>query len=400
MHRNHWTGFALITAAALMVLPGCEPRKPKKPKPGPPEVRYTVPTEDTVRDNEEFIGHLDAIKTNEIRARVTGYLSKVLFEDGTEVREGTQLFEIDPRPYLTEFHRTEAALKQAEAHEQRLSRDFARAQANLQRGALSRAEFDTIASDYAEATAAVGASRAARDMADLNLSFTRVTSPITGRLSRRLVDPGNIVQADSTLLTTVVTLDPMYVYFDVDERTLLKLRDLLRSGRLKPREEGGEYTIRVALADEKDFPRTGKINFTDNKIDAATGTLRVRGSIDNPKPRVLSPGMFARIQLPIGEPHRSLLVPEQAVGTDQGRKFLFVIKPDDVIENRSIEVGALFQGLRVVNQGLKPGERVVVVGQQRIQDGVKVKPKPMETATRKSAAADTVRPAAIVSRGG
>jgi RND family efflux transporter MFP subunit len=204
-----------------------------------------------------------------------------------------------------------------------------------------------------------------------------INPPVAGRLSRRLVDPGNLVQADTTLLTTLVTLDPMYVYFDIDERTMLRLRRLLQEGKLKSRQEGAEYEIQVGLSDEEDFPHTGLINFSDNKLDVATGTLRVRGSIPNPPPRVLSPGMFARVRLPIGSSRKAILIPEQAVGTDQGRKYLYVITPQNEIDYRPIKVGPLERGMRVVDSGLNLGERVVVVGQQRVKPGAKVIAKPV-----------------------
>lgn len=386
----------MIPLLAVTALAGCDRTKPKAvAKKETPVVLFARPTVDTVQDSDEFTGHIDSIKTVEVRARVTGYLDKVLFEDGEEVKEGAELFEIDPRPYQAEYDRAEATLKQAVARDSRLSADHGRAQRNYQRGAISREEYDKVAGDYAEAEAAVGMARAARDLAKLNVGFTKVYAPIGGRISRRLVDPGNLVQADQTPLTTIVTLDPMFVYFDIDERTMLQLRRLVQEGKLTARQEGGQFPIQVGLSDETSFPHRGTINFSENKLDAATGTLRVRGAIPNPAPRVLSPGMFARVRLPIGHPRKAILIPEQAVGTDQGRKYLYVINNQDEIDYRPIKTGSLSNGLRVVDAGLKADERVVVVGQQRIRPGAKVKPKKAEELVLK-ASAEPAAPGAVI----
>jgi RND family efflux transporter MFP subunit len=379
---------------------GAAPKRAGRPKVAAatkkaiPVVLFTTPREDSVREYEDFTGHVESVKSVEIRARVTGHLSQVFFKDGDEVKEGAQLFEIDPRPYQAEYDRSVATLHQAEARERRLSQDHRRAQSNYQNGAISREEFDKIAGDLAEAEATVAMAKAARDLAELNLGFTKVFAPVGGRLSRRLVDPGNLVQADVTPLTTIVTLDPMYVYFDVDERTMLRLRRLIKEGRIKPRDEGGQYTIQTGLADEPDFPRTGEINFSDNKVDVATGTLQVRGAIANPTPRVLSPGMFARVRLPIGEARKALMVPEQAVGTDQGSKYVFVITPDNKIERRPITVGVLRDSLRAVLSGLSAAERIVVIGQQRIRPGDEVVAKAwIDARSKESSKPGSVSPA-------
>ena len=295
----------------------------------------------------------------EVRARVNGYLEKVNFKDGDEVKEGAVLFEIDPRPYEAEVARTEAAVGQSEAHYKRLEADLKRARSLVARQAIGREEFDKIVGDYAEAGASVGIAKANRDLAKLNLGFTKVTAPISGRLSRRMVDPGNLVKADETILTSIVSLDPMYVYFDVDERTLLRFRRLIAEGKIKSRTQA-EIPIFAALADEEGFPHKGIIDFSENRVDPNTGTLRVRAVIANPAPRVLSPGLFMRVRLPVGTPHKALLVAEQALGTDQGRKFLYVVKPGkdkdgkavpNAAEYRPVNVGALHDGLRVVDRG-------------------------------------------------
>jgi RND family efflux transporter MFP subunit len=389
------------------LLAGCAEEVSRGKSADIPKVEVALPVTETVSDFEAFTGRFEAIYTVEIRARVTGYLDKVHFTDGTEVKEGDLLFEIDPRPYETELNRTEATLLQAEAHQRRLDADQKRANNLWSRGAIGREEYDRIMGDYSEAQAAVGVAKAARDMARLSLEFTKVKAPVaTGsspafswRLSRRLVDPGNMVQADVTPLTTVVSLDPLYVYFEVDERTLLRLRRLAREGKIKTRQSGSVIPIQVGLADEVDedtgdflFPHKGEIDFSDNKVDPATGTLQLRGKIANPRSqagtRVLSPGLFAHVRLPVGDPHPAILVPEQALARDQGQRVIYVVEKvtevvkDEHNKNRSIEVDKAFKrlveekpyskGWMVIEKGIKPGERVVVSGLQRIRDKTKV----------------------------
>ncbi|WP_435006130.1 efflux RND transporter periplasmic adaptor subunit [Tundrisphaera lichenicola] len=388
--REIW--IAAILGSSMIA--GCAKPKPKPVEPPPPEVLVTRPVVDEVTDYEEFIGHTEAVFSVEVRARVTGYLDKVNFNDGDEVEKGTLLFEIDARPYTAEADRAEATLRQGEARLTRLAADHRRADTLFKKGAIGLEEYDRINGDYAEGMAAIGVATAAVDLAKLNLDFTRVTAPIGGRLSRRMVDPGNLVKADETPLTTIVSLDPMHVYFDIDERTMLKIRRLIAEGRIQSRKEV-EFPVLVGLSDEADFPHKGLINFSDNKVDSSTGTLRVRGVISNPKPRILSPGLFVRIRLPIGKPHRSLMISEQAVGSEQTSRFVYVIRKSAVKDKKSgkqtlkdvafaqpIEVGSLTKGLRVVNKGLTETDLVVVGGLQRIRNGAEVtlpKPKPNDS---------------------
>jgi RND family efflux transporter MFP subunit len=396
-HTLRIASLGLVSA----LLTGCAEEAPRTKGFETPKVEVAFPATETVSDFEAFTGRFEAIFTVEIRARVTGYLDKVHFADGDEVNEGALLFEIDPRPYETELKRTEASLLQSEAHQRRLNADQKRANGLYSRAAIGPEEYDRIMGDFSEAQAAVGVAHAARDMARLSLEFTKVKAPISGRLSRRLVDPGNMVQADVTPLTTIVSLDPLYVYFEVDERTLLRLRRLAREGRIKTRTSGSVIPIMVGLADEVDedtgdflFPHQGEIDFSDNKVDPATGTLQLRGKIANPKSqagtRVLSPGLFAHVRLPVGDPHPALLVPEQALARDQGQRVVYVVETrtetqkDDNNKPRTVEVEKAFKrlvevkpyskGRMVIEKGLKPGERVVVSGLQRIRNDTKVRP--------------------------
>jgi len=378
---------ALGIAVSLAGASGCAKTEAKPPPPKAPAVVTDLPIEREVSDYEYFVGQTTAKKSVDVRARVNGYLDKLNFKDGDEVKEGDLLFEIDPRQYDAEFARTEAAVVQAEAHAHRLEADYQRARNLKGREVLSQSEFDVVAGDYSEAMAAVGIAKANRDLAKLNQNFTKVVSPIEGRISRRMVDPGNLVKADETLLTNIVTLDPVNVYFDIDERTLLRLRRLLAQGKIQSHSES-ELQVDLALADEEGFPHQGTVDFSDNKVDQTTGTLRVRATVPNPKPRVLSPGMFMRVRLPVGKPHMAILVPEKAIGTDQGRKFVYVVKPGtdkdgkpaDIVEYRPITVGSQQEIMvgtrpeqrRVVEQGIALGERIVVSGLQRVRPGIAV----------------------------
>ena len=361
-----------------VLLAGCEAAAPPPPAPPkPPEVVITVPVVRQVTDYEDFTGRIEAQASVEVRARVTGYLEKVLFKEGTEVRKDDPLFEIDARPYQAELQRAEATLMQSQARLKRCERDLQRASDLLPQNAISQDDFDQISSDREEAAAAVRLAEASRDLAQLNLSFTRVTAPITGRISRQLIDPGNMVKADETALTTIVSMDPIYAYFDQDERTLLRIRRLVRAGVLKTLQEAS-VPVLLGLVDEEGFPREGRIDFADNRVDAMTGTLRLRGVFANPH-RMLSPGLFVRIRLPIGVPHPAILVSEQALGTDQGQSFLYVVNAKNEVVMRRVSVGPLDGGLRVIEEGLAKDERVIVSGLQRVRPGVKVSPKLLET---------------------
>jgi RND family efflux transporter MFP subunit len=366
---------ALIAALSCLSLSGCAKIEAKTEAPKPPVVLYSYPKTQVVSDFEDFTGQTMAVKMVEVRARVTGYLDKVNFVDGVEVNEGDVLFVIDPRSYTAEVHRTQGNVAQAEAHQKTMDRNYRRASGLFGREVLSREEHDKVLGDYSESLASVEVARAQLEMARLNLDFTEVKAPISGRTSRRMVDPGNLVRQDDTMLTSIVSLDPMYVYFDIDERTLLKLRRLTGEGKIKSRADGNTIKVLIGLSDEEDFPHEGEINFTDNQVNSSTGTLRVRGVVPNPKPRLLSPGLFVRIRLPVGDPHESVVIPEKAVQTDQGKKYAYVINDKNKVEYRDVKVGSLTKTSRVIDSGLKTGERVIVVGGQRVRPGAEVSPE-------------------------
>jgi multidrug efflux system membrane fusion protein len=346
----------------------------------PPVVPVSRLVQRQVTDHVEFMGRTDAAARVEIRARVTGYLTKVHFKDGADVKQGEVLFEIDPRPYqaaldqaLNDVAVYEASLKLASAV---YERDLVISQKAP--GTVSRQQLDQEKAAVDEATARVKAARAAAEMHKLNLDFTRVTSPIAGRIGRRLLDPGNLVKADDTPLATVVNLEPIFVWFDVDEVTLLRIRRAVNEAKVKP--DDGLATVLMGLADDKDYPHKGSVNFVNSQVNATTGTIAIRAVFDNPKPRdgerLLMPGMFVRVRMPIGQPHRALLVPESAVGSDQGLKFVYVIDDDNKVQYRRVTVGAVQQdGLRIIAEGLKPDDRVVIRELNKLRSGMAVKPE-------------------------
>jgi RND family efflux transporter MFP subunit len=374
MHRWVWLS-ALFPG--LLLAAGCARNGPPAASLKPPEVLVSQPVVREVTDYEIFTGRTEAFERVEIRARVTGYLEKTLFTEGALVQEGDLLFQIDPRPYQAELARAEAALTQAQARVDRLNRDYQRAQALLGPRAISREEFDRMAGERDEARAAVGVAESNVRLARLNVEYTEVRAPFAGRISRRLVDPGNLVKADETVLTTLVSLEPMYVYFDVDERTLL--RQLLRAGRLDSASQD-KVPIEIGLADEEGYPHPGVVNFVDNRVDPNTGSLWMRGEFVHPD-RPIKPGIFARVRFPLGGPYPAVLVAEQALGTDQGQKFVYVVDEKNRAVYRPVKAGRLHGGLRVIQDGLKPGERVVVSGLQRVRAGAEVTPKATEMST-------------------
>ena len=363
----------MALAIGLGYLSGCQRAQPKIVAAKLPDVVVEYPVEEVVTDFQEFTGRTVAVYTVEIRARVSGYLDRVSFQDGADVKAGDLLFEIDPRSYRAEVERADANIAQFKSRLERLVRVEDRGRKLVAGHNITDEQFDQMVFDREETEASLKAAVAAKDLADLNLSFTRITSPITGQISRRMVDPGNLVRADETALTTVVSVDPIYAYFDMDERTLLQLRRLIQQGRIKAASES-QVMAEVALADEDNFTLRGAINFMDNQVEATTGTLRVRAVIANPD-ELLSPGLFVRIRIPVGAPHRAVLVREEALGTDQGQRFVYVVDSANEVSYRRVKIGMLNGSRRVIEEGLKPGERVIVTGLQRVRPGIKVSPK-------------------------
>jgi RND family efflux transporter MFP subunit len=331
-----------------------------------------------VTDHEVFAGRLEAPARVDMRARVPGYLLKATFQEGADVKKGDVLFEIDPRPYRAELDRAEAAFVQAEARLKVADIDHKRAAALHARKAASQEELDKASAERVVAEATVQLARANREVSRLNLDFTRVLAPVSGRIGKRLVDPGNLVMADQTPLAVIVTRDPINVFFHIDERTLLLL---LRSRRQA--DQAVTMPVAVALADEKGFPHRGVMDFADNRLDPDTGTLQARAVLAN-KDRLLAPGMFARVRLDLGKPYSALLVPADAVRAEGDARFVLVVNGKGVIERRPVTLGQPHDGLRVVTAGLKAEDQVIVGGPGGLRPGMAVRPRPGKQPERKS----------------
>lgn len=366
---------AIFLLFAVCLTVGCQktaapaPTKAKKPI----DVEYRLPVVAKLVEHEEFSGRLAAAEAVEIKARVSGPVEEVLFRDGDDVVAGQKLFRIDDRPYRAHFEHAQALVKQLSARVEKLKRQETRARRLLDMQSISQEDYDTAAFDLSEGQSALIAAEATRDLAELDLSYTEITARITGRISRHLVDPGNLVKADESSLARIVSLDPIHAYFDVDERTVLRLQRLIREGKISSARDH-DISISVALADEATASMTARFNFINNEIDPATGTLLARAEIANPD-SMLSPGMFVRLRVPIGEPTDVLLVPEEALGSDQGVRYLLVVGPENKVEYRKVEVGWRDSGQRVIISGITATDKVVVTNLQRIRPKDEVNPR-------------------------
>ena len=371
---------AMLLAALLTA--GCNHAPAPAPGSKAIDVIVTQPITDDVTDYQDFTGRLEALKIIDIRARVSGYVTEVPFKEGDEVKEGALLFQIDPRPYQADLNQAQANLKLAEADRKLQQKNIERGRRLVSTKAMAIEEYDQMVAASEKAGATVGAAEAARDRAKLYLDYTRVTAPVTGRVSRRFVDPGNLVNADNTILTTLVTENPIHATFDVDERTYLDLKGSSSPGQKGSWFTGTQYPVLMCLANEDDFHQAGTVNFIDNRVIATSGTIRMRGIFDNPE-GTLKSGMFVRIRLPIGMPYKGILIPDEALMSDQGKKYVFLVNGDRKVEYRSVEPGQALQGLRVIKAGLKEGEQVIVTGMQRVRQGAEVKAEPMKDPPQK-----------------
>jgi multidrug efflux system membrane fusion protein len=395
---------SVLLLMLMAAMSGCQGGSAAPPK-SVPNVEFQMPVAGQVTDYADFPGTTDAIVTVQVTSRVSGYMTKVYFKDGTPVEKGNLLFEIDPRQYKAEYDRAEGNVAQIEAHMRRLNKEYDRARTLLIKRSISQEEYDRYESDFKETEANLEIARANRDLAKLNLDWTEVLAPSAGLLSRRMVDPGNLIKADDTVLTSIVTQDPMYVYFDVDEQNMLKVHRLIREGKIKAKSDR-EVPVLFGLSDETpNFPHDGTVDFTDNKVDINTGSLRFRATVRNEK-GILTPGLFVRVRLPIGDPHQTLFVREEALASDQGRKIVYTVEWKPVFEDgkpvyvesgsgpektkdqkmgwivaaKPLKVGSLRDGFRAVEAGLAPTDKVIVTGLQKIRPGREVKPteKPLD----------------------
>jgi RND family efflux transporter MFP subunit len=409
--RNRLLAFAslipLVAAAAacVLVVSGCShdaAARQNEAAPPAPQVTVARVISRTVTNSETFSGRFDAVDHVDVRPRVTGYISSVDFVDGTVVHKGQVLFVIDPRPYQADYQRAAADLDQARAQAALARAERLRAVNLFAAHAISKDEFDTRTANARQSAASVEAAKAAVDAAALNLTFTRVTAPITGRVSRAIVTAGNLVTNGQTLLTTIVSLNPIYVEFNADEQAYLNFEKYAGNGatadsvpsfaardggdthrgvtrahtplRSAPAPDVPGNPVYVGLADEKGYPHEGHLVFMDNSLDAETGTIYARALLANPGGRFV-PGLFARVKLIGNERYPAVLVNDSAIGTDQTLRYVLLLGPDNKVQLRPVELGPLVDGLRVVRSGLKPGDTIIVNGLMRVRPGMQVAPQ-------------------------
>jgi membrane fusion protein (multidrug efflux system) len=373
-------GIGPALAAAAVLVAGCQDRNAFVPPP-PNEVTVSHPERRTVTNYLEYTGTARAVETVQVRARVEGYLDRIHFKDGQEVKQGQLLFEIDPRPFRAKLDAAQAELASAQAQFARRESDFQRDTRLRQRGALSEEEYTVTRAERDAARAAVAAAQAAVATAELDVGYTQVTAPIAGHIAERRVDVGNLVgRGDATPLATIVRDDPIYAYWTASEADLLRFRATVPKERQDVREN--PIAVDLGLTNERGYPHAGQLDYVDPYVDPATGTITGRGTFPNPNHTIV-PGMFVRIRVPLEQAHDALLVPERVIGTDQVGRYVLVVNAQDVVEQRPVTLGSLVEGMRVVESNLKPDDRVVVNGLQRARPGAKVKPTTADAAAPK-----------------
>jgi RND family efflux transporter MFP subunit len=362
-----------LLSGVLIWSSGCEGKRQPPPS-AAPMVEVSHPVARKVTDYADYVGRAAAIDSVEVRARVVGYLQKVNFKEGELVKKGQVLFEIDPRPYQSQLDQAVAQLAQAQAEVKQKEANFARFPSLIKMGAASQLEYDLSLADRDVAIADVEAARARIEASKLNVEFCTIHSPIDGRISRYFVTVGNLIAQDQTVLTTIVSTGRIYAYFDVDDTTVLRVRQLIREGKATTIRDGDVVPVQLGLENEEGFPHQGQLNFADNQIAPKTGTLRMRGVFAN-EGDALQPGYFVRIRMPIGDSHPALLVPDRAIDTDQGRKVLRIVDEKNQVATRPVRLGALHDGLRVIEDGLAHDDRVIVHGLLQVRPGMSVEPK-------------------------
>lgn len=364
-----------MALSAVFLLGGCgkgaESVDPSAQQPPPPQVKVAKPLSQEVEEWDEYTGRIEAVDSVDVKARVSGYLEKINFSAGDKVSRGDLLFQIDPRPYQAQLNLAKAKLEQANTRSELARNDLQRAKQLLKAKAISEEEHDKRNKGLREAVAAVESTKAEVEIARLDLDYTRVTSPINGRVGREQVTVGNLVSGgdNATMLTTIVSNNPVYVYFDADERSVLKYR------RQQPKNmDINSIEAKLAVADESDFPHRGRLDYLSPQADPATGTVRLRGVFANTD-ELLIPGFFARIRIRAAVPYSALLLPERAIVTDQAQRFVWVLNAENQAEHRRVSLGALVGTLRVIKDGVQTEDRIVIEGVQKIRPGAKVIPK-------------------------
>lgn len=397
--RTLYARSAPIAAALLLVtasLSACSDDKSNAQTaaaPPPPAVTVAKPTKKLVSDFDEYVGRFVAVDLVEVRARVSGYLEKIHFTDGQLVKAGDPLFTIDRRPFQAALDQSKAAVQQAQANLAFAEADLERGK-NLVRGtSITQQTLDQRLQTKRVAEATVAAQEAATRQAQLDLEFTELTAPISGRMGDRRVSVGNLVTGGSTgtttLLATIVSVDPIRFEFTMDEGSYLRYLRAAAAGKADSIDRGMSLPVSLKLLDEKDFMHQGKIDFVDNVIDRSSGTIRGRAEFSNPDGK-LTPGMFGRIRISASPPAEALLVPDTAIGTEQVRKFVFAVGNDNVANPKYVTLGPVVDGLRVITAGLSPDDTVIVNGLMRVRPGTKVTPQ-MATAEATTAKDQAVR---------
>ncbi len=368
---------------------GCGKKGPEEMPPPPPrEITVAQPLQSEGVDWDEYTGRVEAVENVEIRSRVDGYLTEVAFREGDLVKKGDLLFVIDPRPYEAEVRRTNGELERARAQRSLAQQEYERSASLHKNRAIAAADYDAKVTALQQAKAAIESAQAAHDKAKLNLEFCHIRSPIAGRVGQRMVTQGNLIEVGKQVLTTVVSRDPVHVYFDVDENALVRYQQLTGGWST---EKESNIPVELAVTSGNGFPFKGKLDFVDNRIEPGTGTIRLRGIFENKEDR-LTPGLFARVRVPGSERYTAQLVPDTVIGTDQGNRFVLVIDEKDTAQYRKVELGPLRDGLRVIRDGLKPGERIATTGLQLVQPGMTVIPKPVSLKTSPTAATQAEQP--------
>jgi RND family efflux transporter MFP subunit len=375
MRRLSALSFLLIPY--MVLLAGCGENRPPAPPPQPPAVTVAKPTQRDVVDYDEYVGRFVAVDSVEVRARVSGYLERVHFTDGQMVKEGMLLFTIDKRPFQNTLDQARANLQLARSNLTYAESDLARGKQLLKDRTISEQVFEQRAQAARNAAASVAASEAAVRLAELDLEYTEVRATASGRIGDRRVSPGNLVTGgttgNTTLLATIVSLDPIRLEFTFDEASYLRYERFSGSDR-EVTGRGGSVDVSLRLIDEPDFVHRGHMDFVDNVIDKASGTIRGRAVFANAN-RLFTPGMFARVRVPGSPAYPALLIPDAAIASEQARRYVLVVGADDTVQQRYVTLGQLVDSQRVIKEGLSPDDRVVVNGQMRARPGTKVKPE-------------------------
>jgi multidrug efflux system membrane fusion protein len=372
--KNLFIGVGLLSI--LLTTASC--KKKSAPPQAPLPVNVVTAVEKEVNEWDEFTGRLEAVESVEIRPRVSGYITEIRFQAGAIIKKDDLLYVIDPRPYQADFDRAAAEVERMQAQEKLAQIELDRAKELRAKNTISASEFDQKAATYQGASAATASAAAAKNAAALNLEFTQVKSPIDGRVSDERITLGNLVQPGAgpeNVLTTVVSVDPIYAKVDADENAILKYVKLSEQGK-RVSARTAKIPAWVELGNEADFPHEGYVDFVDNRLDPGTGTVRARVVLKNWNPNLITPGFFIRVRVAGATPYRAALVADNVISSQQGVKYAFVVKPDDTIERRTLETGGIFEGKRIVKNGLKDGEKVVSTRLQLLQPGMPVKPIP------------------------